>query len=84
MHGTDQCFLKYEFLGTMSIGGTLNKVEELASVLRVAFDAGARKILIPMSSAADIATVLSNLFAKFQLSFYSSPEDAVIKSLGIE
>lgn len=71
-------------LGSMSIGGTLNKVEELASVLQVAFDAGAKKILIPMSSAADIATVPSDLFAKFQLSFYSSPEDAVIKSLGIE
>ena len=68
----------------MSIGGTLNKVEELASVMQVAFDAGAKRILIPMSSAADIATVPSDLFAKFQLSFYSSPEDAVIKSLGIE
>lgn len=71
-------------LGSMSIGGTLNKVEELAAVMQVAFDAGAKKILIPMSSAADIATVPADLFAKFQLSFYSSPEDAVIKSLGIE
>lgn len=70
-------------LGSMSIGGTLNKVEELAAVMQVAFDAGAKKILIPMSSAADIATVPADLFAKFQLSFYSSPEDAVIKSLGI-
>ena len=71
-------------LGSMSIGGTLNKVEELASVLQVAFDAGAKRILIPMSSAVDIATVPADLFAKFQLSFYSSPEDAVIKALGIE
>ena len=71
-------------LGSMSIGGTLNKVEELASVLQVAFDAGAKKVLIPMSSAVDIATVPADLLAKFQLSFYSSPEDAVIKALGIE
>lgn len=71
-------------LGTLSIGGTINKVEELASVLQVAFDAGAKKILIPMSSAVDIATVPSDLFAKFQISFYSSAEDAVIKALGIE
>ena len=71
-------------LGSMSIGGTLNKVEELASVLQVAFDAGAKRILIPMSSAIDIATVPADLFAKFQLSFYSSPEDAVTKALGIE
>lgn len=71
-------------LGGMSIGGTLTKVEELASVLQVAFDAGAKKILMPMSSALDIPTVPAELFAKFQISFYSSPEDAVIKALGIE
>ena len=71
-------------LGSMSIGGTINKVEELASTLQVAFDAGAKRVLIPMSSAADIATVPADLFAKFQISFYSSPEDAVVKALGIE
>lgn len=71
-------------LGSMSIGGTINKVEELASVLQVCFDAGAKRILLPMNSAVDIATVPSDLFAKFQISFYSTPEDAVIKALGIE
>lgn len=37
-----------------------------------------------MSSATDIATVPADLFAKFQISFYSSPEDAAIKAMGIE
>lgn len=71
-------------LGSMSIGGTINKVDELASTLQVCFDAGAKRVLLPMSSAVDIAIVPSDLFAKFQISFYGSPEDAVIKSLGIE
>lgn len=71
-------------LGNMSIGGTISKVEELANMLQVCFDAGAKKILLPMSSAADIATVPADLFAKFQTSFYTSPEDAVFKALGIE
>lgn len=71
-------------LGNMSIGGTINKIEELANNLQVCFDAGAKKILLPMSSAADIATVPAELFAKFQTSFYTSPEDAVYKALGIE
>lgn len=71
-------------LGNMSIGGTISKVEELANTLQVCFDAGAKKILLPMSSAVDIATVPSDLFAKFQTSFYVSPEDAVFKALGIE
>lgn len=71
-------------LGTMSIGGTIQKVDELANVLQVCFDSGAKKILLPMNAAADIPTVPSDLFSKFQISFYEDPEDAVIKALGIE
>lgn len=71
-------------LGNMSIGGTINKVEELANTLQVCFDAGAKKVLLPMSSTADIPTVPTELFAKFQTSFYTTPEDAVFKALGIE
>ncbi|MBA5851811.1 protease Lon-related BREX system protein BrxL [Clostridium sp. cel8] len=71
-------------LGSMSIGGTITKVEELASTLQVCFDAGAKKILLPMASAVDIQTVPPELFAKFQISFYQSPEDAVFKALGVE
>ncbi len=71
-------------LGSMSIGGTINKVEELANVLQVCFDSGSKKVLIPMSSAADIGTVPPELFAKFQISFYQDPKDAVFKALGVE
>jgi ATP-dependent Lon protease len=71
-------------LGNMSIGSTVNKVEELANTLLVCFDAGAKRVLPPMSAAADIAAIPPELFAKFQTSFYTSPEDAVYKALGIE
>lgn len=71
-------------LGSMSIGGTISKVEELANTLQVCFDSGAKKILLPMSSAGDISNVPSDLFSKFNISFYNSPEDAVYKALGIE
>ena len=37
-----------------------------------------------MSSAMDIGTVPPELFAKFQTSFYVSPEDAVFKALGAD
>ena len=71
-------------LGSMSIGGTISKVDELANTLQVCFDSGAKKILLPMSSAGDISNVPSDLFSKFNISFYNSPEDAVYKALGIE
>lgn len=70
-------------LGSLSIGGTINKIEELANVLQVCFDAGAKKILLPMSSAVDLPNVPPELFAKFQTYFYTSPEDAVFKALGV-
>lgn len=78
------CQSQMAVLGSMSIGGTVNKVEELANVLQVCLDSGAKKILLPLSSTPDIGTVPPELFSKFQISFYQSPEDAVFKALGVE
>lgn len=71
-------------LGDMSLGGTIVQVRNLAETLQVAFDAGAKRILLPMSSVTDIPTVPGELFAKFQTSFFSDPIDAVFKALGVE
>jgi ATP-dependent Lon protease len=71
-------------LGSMSLGGNIIPVENLAGSLQVAFDSGARRILLPMSSVRDIPTIPGELFAKFQTSFYSDPTDAVFKALGVQ
>ncbi len=71
-------------LGDISIGGTLIKVEELANTLQVCLDSGAKKVLLPLTSAADLGTVPPELVGSFNLIFYSSPEDAVFKALGVE
>lgn len=71
-------------MGDMSLGGTITQARNLADSLQVAFDAGAKRILLPMSSVTDIPSVPGELFAKFQTSFYSDPVDAVFKALGVE
>ncbi|MCF6462923.1 protease Lon-related BREX system protein BrxL [Clostridium sp. Cult1] len=71
-------------LGDVSIGGTLIKVEELANTLQVCQDSGAKKVLLPLTSAADLGTVPPELVGSFNLIFYSSAEDAVFKALGVE
>ncbi len=71
-------------LGEISISGTLLKVDELANVLQVCVDSGAKKVLLPMTSAADLGTVPSDLISSFNLIFYDSAEDAVFKALGVE
>ncbi len=75
---------QFVILGSMSLGGNIIPVKNLAESLQVAFDAGAKRILLPMASVADIPTIPGELFAKFQTSFYADPRDAVFKSLGVE
>jgi ATP-dependent Lon protease len=70
-------------LGDMSLGGSIIPVENLAECLQLAFDSGAKRILLPMASVGAIQTVPGELFAKFQTSFYSDPVDAVFKALGV-
>ena len=70
-------------LGSMSLGGNLVPVENLAESLQVALDAGAKRILLPMASVKDIPTIPGELFAKFQTGFYADATDAVFKALGV-
>ena len=71
-------------LGEISISGTLIKVDELANALQVCLDSGAKKVLLPMTSAAELGTVPADLIGSFNLIFYSSVEDAIFKALGAE
>ena len=71
-------------LGNLSVGGTIIKVSELANILQVCLDSGAKKILLPITSASDLASVPSDLIGAFNLIFYSTAEDAVFKALGVE
>ena len=71
-------------LGSMSLGGNITPVQNLAEALQVAFDAGAKRILLPMANVVDLPTIPGELFAKFQTSFYADPRDAVFKALGVD
>ena len=71
-------------LGNFSIGGTILKVENLASTLQVCLDSGAKKVLLPAASMIDLATIPADLMSAFQLVPYSDPADAVFKALGVE
>ena len=71
-------------LGLITIAGTINKINDLADVLQVCLDSGAKKVLLPASAASDLGTIPSELASKFSLLFYSTPEDAVFKALGTE
>ena len=70
-------------LGTFTIGGSISVIDNLSDLLQVCLDAGAKKVLIPISSAGKISMVPPDLFSKFQISFYEDPVAAVYKSLAL-
>ena len=70
-------------LGTITIGGSISTIDNLSDLLQVCLDAGAKRVLIPMSAASKIPTVPPDIFSKFQMSFYKDPIDAVYKSLAL-
>ena len=88
MIGISISFNLYDFdLDFMSERGrseNLLKVDELANSLQVCLDSGAKKVLLPITSAGDLGSVPAELIGCFNLIFYSSAEDAVFKALGVE
>ncbi|MDE7363029.1 MAG: protease Lon-related BREX system protein BrxL [Oscillospiraceae bacterium] len=71
-------------LGEISMSGTIIKVDELANILQVCLDSGAKKVLIPSTSFPDLVIVPPELMSAFQIIPYSTAEDAVFKALGVE
>ena len=71
-------------LGDISVSGTVSKVDNLANTLQVCLDSGAKKVLLPITSAVDLGTVPPELVGCFNLIFFNNAEDAVFKALGVE
>ncbi len=70
-------------LGEMEMSGTIYKISDLASVLQICVDSGAKKALIPIANITDLATVPPQLVSQVQPIFYSDPIEAVMKALGL-
>lgn len=70
-------------LGEMEMSGTVYKVNDLASVLQICSDSGAKKALIPIVNVIDLATIPPQLMSNIQAIFYNDPIDAVYKALGL-
>lgn len=71
-------------IGDFTIGGMVVKVDDLAAILQVCVDSGAKKVLIPISSATDFGAVPADLLSSIQPIFYSTPEEAVFRALGVD
>jgi len=68
-------------LGQMSIHGVLSRVEGLGDKLRIAMDAGAKRVMFPTENRRDFAELPPEIIDKLQIDFYSDPAQAAFKAL---
>ncbi|PZV09628.1 MAG: ATP-dependent Lon protease [Leptolyngbya sp.] len=68
-------------LGQMSIHGVLSRVEGLGDKLRVAMDAGAKRVMFPTENRRDFVDLPAEVIDKLQIDFYSDPAQAAFKAL---
>ncbi len=68
-------------LGQMSLHGVLSRVDGLGDKLRVAMDAGARRVLIPTENSRDFAGLPAEILDKLRIEFFSEPSQAAFKAL---
>lgn len=68
-------------LGQMSIHGVLSRVEGLGDKLRIAMDAGAKRVMLPTENRRDFAELPADVIDKLQIDFYSDPGQAALKAI---
>src|SRR5688572_2266287 len=69
-------------LGQMSLHGVLSRIDGLGDKLRIAMDAGARRVVIPTENSRDFAALPAEVLDKLRIEFYSEPSQAAVKALG--
>lgn len=70
-------------VGEIKLSGSMDEVRNLENIVRVAKNAGARHLLLPMQSMQELMNVSSELLSTIQTMFYFDPIDAVRKALDI-
>lgn len=70
-------------IGEIKLSGSMGEVHNLEALIRVAKNAGARRLLLPMQSMAELMNVSGELLAAVQPVFYLDALDAVRKALDI-
>jgi ATP-dependent Lon protease len=68
-------------LGETSLHGVLSRVEGLGDKLRVAMDAGARRVMFPTENRRDFAEQTTEVVDTLQIDLYSDPAKAAFKVL---
>lgn len=70
-------------IGEIKLSGSMSEVRGLENIVRVAKNAGGKRILLPMQCMKDLMSVPSDLLSSIQPLFYMDPVDAAKKALDL-
>ena len=70
-------------IGEIKLSGSMSEVKGLENIVRVARNAGGKRILLPMQCMKDLMDVPGELLSAIQPLFYMDPVDAAKKALDL-
>ena len=68
-------------IGEIKLSGSMGEIKNLENIVRVAKNAGAKQLLLPIQSMQDLMHVPGELLTAVQPIFYSDPIEAVKKAI---
>lgn len=68
-------------IGEINLSGTMGEIKNLENIVRVAKNAGAKQLLLPIQSMQELMHVPGELLTAVQPIFYSDPIEAVKKAI---
>ena len=71
-------------LGDFTLNGSVKKVDSLADTIQVAYDSGAKQVLIPSSSLSELANIPYDMQNQLTFIPYDSVETAAVRALGFK
>ena len=71
--------------GILRMSGSMDEIKDVEDILRVAKNAGARRVLLPMSAIQDLQTIAPELLESVSVDFYpnGNPVAAAKKALDL-
>ena len=71
-------------LGDLSIQGNIKAVQSLVEPLQMVMENGAKRALIPLENKRNFLEVSGDIIEKVDPIFYSDPQTAAMKALGLK
>lgn len=68
-------------VGELNLGGSIEIVHNPVSIVELAIEKGASRLLLPVSTRKQLIDILDDMPTKIDIQFYADARDALLKAL---